>query len=79
MTYAIEAKRLNKSYRDFALKDVSFSLPQGQVMGFVGENGAGKTTTIKALLQVIHLDGGRGVPAGSAHAGHPAGYGAGHA
>ncbi len=58
MTHAIAARGLRKSYRDFILQDVSITLPQGQVMGFVGENGAGKTTTIKALLQVINRDAG---------------------
>ena len=58
MTNAISVRGLRKSYQDFTLQDVSFALPPGQVMGFVGENGAGKTTTIKALLQVIHRDAG---------------------
>ncbi len=57
-THAIEVRGLRKCYRDFTLNDVSFTLPTGQVMGFVGENGAGKTTTIKALLEVIHRDAG---------------------
>lgn len=57
-TYAIDARGLRKSYKDFTLEDVSITLPTGQVMGFVGENGAGKTTTIKALLNIIRRDGG---------------------
>ncbi|MGO0943774.1 ATP-binding cassette domain-containing protein, partial [Clostridioides difficile] len=40
-------KNLNKTYKDFSLQDISFSVPKGSVMGFVGENGAGKTTTLK--------------------------------
>ncbi len=58
MSNAIEVQGLTKNYKDFTLQDVSFTLPQGQVMGFVGENGAGKTTTIKAILQVIQRDKG---------------------
>ena len=58
MNDAIVVKNLRKSYRDFTLRDISFTLPQGQVMGFVGENGAGKTTTIKALLDIIHREQG---------------------
>ena len=58
MQNALEVHSLNKSFDGFALKDVSFSLPRGAVMGFVGENGAGKTTTIKAVLGLINKDSG---------------------
>ncbi|MDL2214494.1 ABC transporter ATP-binding protein, partial [Clostridia bacterium OttesenSCG-928-O13] len=40
------------------LKDVSFNVPGGSIVGFVGENGAGKTTTIKAILDIIRKDAG---------------------
>jgi ABC-2 type transport system ATP-binding protein len=55
---AIEIKNLTKNYKDFTLDKVSFSVPKGSIMGFVGENGAGKTTTIKAILDIIQTDGG---------------------
>lgn len=58
MSDAIQVKGLQKIYKNFTLKNVSFSLPWGQVMGFVGENGAGKTTTIKAILEIIKRDAG---------------------
>ncbi len=58
MQNAIEVHSLNKSFAGFALKDVSFTLPRGAVMGFIGENGAGKTTTIKAILGLIRKDSG---------------------
>lgn len=48
MNSAIEVRGLCKHYRDFSLRDVSFTVPGGSIMGFIGENGAGKTTTIKA-------------------------------
>lgn len=41
---------LNKSYDNFSLKDVSFTLPEGCITGFIGVNGAGKTTTIRSIL-----------------------------
>lgn len=49
---------LCKHYRDFSLRDVSFTVPGGSIMGFIGENGAGKTTTIKSILGLLHTDGG---------------------
>ena len=40
------------------LKDVSFKLETGTIMGIVGENGAGKSTIIKAILGLINIDSG---------------------
>ncbi len=59
MENILEIKELNKSYADFALKDVSFSLPRGYIMGFVGENGSGKTTTIRSILNMAKIDSGK--------------------
>jgi ABC-2 type transport system ATP-binding protein len=51
MTAAIELDALSKSYGDvLAVDRVSFTVPEGQVFGFMGHNGAGKTTTIRMLL-----------------------------
>lgn len=50
---AIEIHDLHKGFEGFFLKDISFSVPQGTVMGFVGENGAGKSTTIKCMLNLL--------------------------
>ena len=58
MENALEISGLCKQYKGFALKDVSFTLPSGCVMGLVGENGAGKTTTLKAVLNLVHRDAG---------------------
>lgn len=50
----IEAIGLNKFYRDFAaIRDVSFTVPQGQVAAFLGPNGAGKSTTMKILTGLM--------------------------
>ena len=58
MTNSIEISGLCKSYEDFALRDVSFTLPGGAIMGLIGENGAGKTTLIKCILNLVRRDGG---------------------
>lgn len=55
---ALEIKNLTKKYHSFQLKDVSFQLEKGYIMGFIGVNGAGKTTTIKSILNMVHTDGG---------------------
>lgn len=58
MTNAIEINNLCKQYPGFALKDVSFTIPQGLCCGFVGPNGAGKTTTLKSMLGMTLKDSG---------------------
>src|SRR3954447_22506294 len=50
----IEAQGLRKQYGSFlAVRDVSFSIPQGQVVAFLGPNGAGKTTTMRLLTGFV--------------------------
>lgn len=58
MQNAIDITGLRKDYRDFSLQDISFTLPAGHIMGFVGENGAGKTTTIRLMLNMTARNGG---------------------
>jgi len=58
MNNAFEIQNLCKSFKDFSLNNISFSLPMGYIMGFVGQNGAGKTTTIRLILNIINRDGG---------------------
>ncbi len=58
MEYAIELDGVSKQYGNFKLDKVSFTVPKGCIMGFVGENGAGKTTTIKSILNLIHINEG---------------------
>lgn len=50
MENILEVKGLNKNYQNFSLQDVSFSLPEGCITGFIGTNGAGKTSTLKSIL-----------------------------
>ncbi|MGA2763262.1 MAG: ABC transporter ATP-binding protein [Spirochaetia bacterium] len=58
MNNAMEIEGLRKAFRNFTLKDVTFSFPQGYIMGLVGKNGAGKTTTIRLLLNMLARDAG---------------------
>ena len=53
---AIEINGLTKKYDGFTLDSVSFAVPKGSIMGFIGQNGAGKTTTIRSLLNIIKTD-----------------------
>lgn len=54
----VELKDVCKTYPSFRLNEISFSLEEGAITGFIGRNGAGKTTTIKSMLNLIHTDGG---------------------
>jgi len=60
MNAILEINNLNKAYKNsyFSLQDVSFSIPRGTIMGFVGENGSGKTTTIGCILNTLIKDSG---------------------
>ncbi|ASZ16940.1 MULTISPECIES: ABC transporter ATP-binding protein [Bacillus] len=53
MSSILEVTGLNKSYGDFSLSDVSFSLEEDTITGFIGINGAGKTTTIRTMLGLV--------------------------
>lgn len=59
MDNILEINGLSKAYKDFALKEVSFALPKGYIMGFVGQNGSGKTTTIRSILGMAKPDSGK--------------------
>ena len=60
MENILELQKVTKSYpkSDFTLDEITFSLPYGSILGFVGENGAGKTTTIGCILNTLRKDGG---------------------
>lgn len=49
---------LSKSYDDFVLGDINFSLQEGTILGLIGPNGAGKSTTIKLLMNMLKRDSG---------------------
>ena len=59
MNEVLNLENVNKKYPTFSLKDVSFSIEPGQIMGFIGRNGAGKTTTLKCIMNLIHFESGK--------------------
>ncbi|MFE3892150.1 ABC transporter ATP-binding protein [Priestia sp. YIM B13446] len=59
MTNLLEVRNMAKSFgQNEVLKDVSFHVPPGSIVGFIGDNGAGKSTTFKAVLGLISRDSG---------------------
>lgn len=58
MENILEVNNLNKNYKDFSLKNVSFQLEKGYIMGFIGPNGAGKTSVIKLIMNLIKKESG---------------------
>lgn len=54
----ISIKSLEKDYGGFRLKDVTFDVPVGEVVGLIGENGAGKSSAIKSILGINKFDDG---------------------
>ena len=55
----LKVYRLTKSYPGFQLKDVSFAVEKGTIMGFIGRNGAGKTTTLKSIMNMVPMSAGQ--------------------
>lgn len=58
MNTILEVKELKKSYSNFTLNNITFSLPEGCITGFIGANGAGKTTTIRTILGLTEKTSG---------------------
>ena len=58
MSDFLKLENVNKNYPTFSLKDVSFTVQSGEIMGFIGRNGAGKTTTLKSIMNLIHYESG---------------------
>lgn len=55
---SIVVKNVTKKFDDFMLDHISFTVPTGRIVGFIGENGAGKSTTINLILDQLKLDTG---------------------
>lgn len=59
MNTILKVDKIRKTYPSFSLKDVSFEVKPGQIMGFIGRNGAGKTTTLKCIMNLVHYESGK--------------------
>ena len=59
MNEALRIENINKKYPSFSLKNVSFVVEPGEIMGFIGRNGAGKTTTLKCIMNLVHYESGK--------------------
>jgi ABC-2 type transport system ATP-binding protein len=58
MNSILEVNNLCKIFEGFTVDSISFNLPAGTIMGFVGQNGAGKTTTIRLILNMLKRNSG---------------------
>ena len=54
----LSIKNYSKHYKNFDIENLSFDIPDGTVVGLIGENGAGKSTIIKSIPGVDHSDRG---------------------
>jgi ABC-2 type transport system ATP-binding protein len=54
----LEVHELKKEYKNFALKEISFNVKRGEIVGIIGPNGSGKSTTMKSIMGIIPRDGG---------------------
>jgi ABC-2 type transport system ATP-binding protein len=54
----LQVQDLHKKFKEFQIKNVSFSLEAGYIMGFIGRNGSGKTTIMKLIQNVIVKNSG---------------------
>ena len=70
----IEVRNLSKKYKKFTLRDITFDLPAGYILGYIGRNGAGKTTTLNAVTHLIRPDGGTVTVDGLTFAADPVAY-----
>jgi ABC-2 type transport system ATP-binding protein len=69
--YAILVEKLTKKFGEFTAVDhISFSVPRGEIFGFLGPNGSGKTTTIRMLLGLLHPSAGTAMVLGEDIAHH---------
>ena len=59
MNTILKLEKVKKTYTSFTLKEVSFEVKPGQIMGFIGRNGAGKTTTLKSIMNLVHYESGK--------------------
>ncbi|MGM8364532.1 ATP-binding cassette domain-containing protein [Virgibacillus sp. W0181] len=67
---AVEFKHVTKNRKHFSIEDLSMTIPQGYITGFIGPNGSGKTTTIQLMMDILQLDDGDIQLFGTSHKNH---------
>src|SRR5438067_6099736 len=56
---AVEIEHVTKTFgRHVAVDDLSLTVPEGTIYGFIGPNGSGKTTTLRMIMRILHPDQG---------------------
>lgn len=73
MRNIVEIQGLRKNYPGFQLGPLNLSIPEGAIVGYIGENGAGKSTTIKLILDLVSADEGEIFLFGQRMQDHPKG------
>ncbi len=67
---AVEFNHVSKKRKDFSIKKLNFTIPEGYITGFIGPNGSGKTTTIQMMMDLLQLDEGEIRIFGTSHKNH---------
>jgi len=67
---AVEFNHVTKKRKDFSIKNIDFTIPEGYITGFIGPNGSGKTTTIQMMMDLLQIDEGDIKIFGTTHKDH---------
>lgn len=54
----VEFRNVTKKRKDFSIDNLTISVPQGYITGFIGPNGSGKTSTIQIMMDILQIDEG---------------------
>lgn len=66
----VDFMNVSKKQKDFSIKSINITVPQGYITGFIGPNGSGKTTTIQMMMDILQVDSGDIKLFGNTHKNH---------